>query len=121
MVTGGFRSREAMEAALKEGAIDVVGVARPFAFDPDVPRKLLGNAQMVAAIPESRPLRNSTLNGLAQTALAQRQFQRLGKGLLPLTTSVRLNLVRSIIHTEIAARRYHCHMQRRERASAVGF
>ncbi|MFN3231838.1 MAG: NADH:flavin oxidoreductase/NADH oxidase family protein [Alphaproteobacteria bacterium] len=41
MVTGGFRSREVMEAALNEGGIDVIGLARPLCGDPDSPAKLL--------------------------------------------------------------------------------
>jgi 2,4-dienoyl-CoA reductase-like NADH-dependent reductase (Old Yellow Enzyme family) len=40
MVTGGFRSREAMEAAL-EGACDVIGLGRPLCWQPDFPRRLL--------------------------------------------------------------------------------
>ena len=40
MVTGGFRSRQAMEAAL-EGACDIVGLGRPLCWQPDFPRRLL--------------------------------------------------------------------------------
>jgi len=40
MVTGGFRSREAMEAAL-DGACDVIGLGRPLCWQPDFPRRLL--------------------------------------------------------------------------------
>ncbi len=41
MVTGGFRTREGMLQARRSGAVDVVGVARPFAVDPDLASKLL--------------------------------------------------------------------------------
>jgi 2,4-dienoyl-CoA reductase-like NADH-dependent reductase (Old Yellow Enzyme family) len=40
MVTGGFRSRAAMEAALA-GACDMVGLGRPLCWQPDLPRRLL--------------------------------------------------------------------------------
>jgi 2,4-dienoyl-CoA reductase-like NADH-dependent reductase (Old Yellow Enzyme family) len=40
MVTGGFRSRDAMEEALR-GACDVIGLARPLVSDPACCRKLL--------------------------------------------------------------------------------
>lgn len=40
MVTGGFRSREAMEAALG-GACDMVGIGRPLCWQPEFPRRLL--------------------------------------------------------------------------------
>lgn len=41
MVTGGFRSREGMAAALSSGACDLCGIARPLCVDPDTPRKLI--------------------------------------------------------------------------------
>jgi 2,4-dienoyl-CoA reductase-like NADH-dependent reductase (Old Yellow Enzyme family) len=34
MLTGGFRSRAGAEAAIKENACDLVGIARPAAVDP---------------------------------------------------------------------------------------
>jgi 2,4-dienoyl-CoA reductase-like NADH-dependent reductase (Old Yellow Enzyme family) len=44
MVTGGFRSRAGMEDALNAGALDVIGLARPFCTDPDCARQLLDRA-----------------------------------------------------------------------------
>lgn len=41
MVTGGFRSAAAMNAALRSGALDVIGLARLLAIDPDAPAALL--------------------------------------------------------------------------------
>lgn len=41
MVTGGFRTPDAMEAALQSGAVDVIGLARPMAMEPDFPRRVL--------------------------------------------------------------------------------
>ncbi len=41
MVTGGFRSRAGMEAALAGGDTDVIGLARPFCTHPDVATRLL--------------------------------------------------------------------------------
>lgn len=41
MVTGGFRSREGMDAALTSGACDMIGIGRPLCIDSDVPNKLL--------------------------------------------------------------------------------
>jgi 2,4-dienoyl-CoA reductase-like NADH-dependent reductase (Old Yellow Enzyme family) len=43
MVTGGFRSCAGMNAALDSG-VDVVGIARPMAVQPDLPKKLLTGA-----------------------------------------------------------------------------
>jgi 2,4-dienoyl-CoA reductase-like NADH-dependent reductase (Old Yellow Enzyme family) len=41
MVTGGFRSAAGMNAALRSGALDFVGIARLMVIDPDVPEALL--------------------------------------------------------------------------------
>lgn len=41
MVTGGFRTAEGMNAALRSGALDIVGLARLMAIDPDAPAALL--------------------------------------------------------------------------------
>jgi 2,4-dienoyl-CoA reductase-like NADH-dependent reductase (Old Yellow Enzyme family) len=41
MVTGGFRSRLAMEAALASGDTDMIGVARPLCTEPDAPARML--------------------------------------------------------------------------------
>jgi hypothetical protein len=40
MVTGGFRTRTAMEAAV-ESNCDVIGLGRPLCWQPDFPRRLL--------------------------------------------------------------------------------
>jgi len=44
MVTGGFRTRAAMEQALAGGAVSVIGLGRPLCVDPDGPRRLLEGA-----------------------------------------------------------------------------
>jgi len=41
MVTGGFRSRTVMEAALDDGACDMIGIARPMCVEWDLPARLL--------------------------------------------------------------------------------
>ncbi len=41
MVTGGFRSRAGMDAALQAGACDMIGIGRPLCIDAQVPNKLL--------------------------------------------------------------------------------
>lgn len=52
MITGGFRSRAAMCAALESGACDVVGLARPLCVDPAVPRKLIEGSMTTTAVNE---------------------------------------------------------------------
>ncbi|KAF4339716.1 NADH oxidase [Fusarium beomiforme] len=41
MLTGGFRTRQGMEAAVKGGSCDLVGLARPSVLDPALPKKVL--------------------------------------------------------------------------------
>lgn len=44
MVTGGFRTRAAMEEALARGAADVIGLGRPLCVEPDGAARLLAGA-----------------------------------------------------------------------------
>ncbi|OAN85503.1 NADH:flavin oxidoreductase [Erythrobacter sp. EhN03] len=48
MVTGGFRTRHAMEQALAGGAADVIGLGRPLCVDTDAPARLLEGAAELA-------------------------------------------------------------------------
>lgn len=48
MVTGGFRSRAAMDHALSTGSADLIGIGRPLCGDPDACRKLLDGADEIA-------------------------------------------------------------------------
>jgi len=43
VVTGGFRSTEGMNEALKSGATNMIGLARPLAVDPELPNKALAD------------------------------------------------------------------------------
>ncbi|MBA2543019.1 MAG: NADH:flavin oxidoreductase/NADH oxidase family protein [Deltaproteobacteria bacterium] len=41
LLTGGMRTRATMEDALASGAVDVIGLARPMTYAPELPRQLL--------------------------------------------------------------------------------
>lgn len=41
MVTGGFRNRQVMEQAIANGEADIIGLARPFCTQPNLPKLLL--------------------------------------------------------------------------------
>ncbi len=43
VVTGGFRSADGMTTALRSGATDLIGLARPLAVDPYLPNKLMAD------------------------------------------------------------------------------
>jgi 2,4-dienoyl-CoA reductase-like NADH-dependent reductase (Old Yellow Enzyme family) len=82
LVTGGFRSRAGMDAALATGAVDVIGLARPLAVEPDLPARLLTD-------PSTRALsiRLNTPSKLLDAAIGgawhQAQLQRMADGLAP--------------------------------------
>ena len=40
IITGGFRSQPAMDDALQSGHLDFIGIARPFALVPDLPKRI---------------------------------------------------------------------------------
>lgn len=46
MVTGGFRTRQGMEAALAEGACDLIGIARPAIINPSLPQNTIFNPEL---------------------------------------------------------------------------
>lgn len=41
MVTGGFRTKKAMNDALASGNLEVIGIGRPLCVDPNIPRDLI--------------------------------------------------------------------------------
>ncbi len=50
-VTGGFRSAAGMNEALASGALDFIGIARPLAFEPELPNKALADADYAVELP----------------------------------------------------------------------
>ena len=82
MVTGGFRSLEAMAAAIGSGACDVVGVGRPLALHPDAAGELLaGTRARVDA--GSRSIGVRTVDSVIDLFWHTRQLQRIGRGREP--------------------------------------
>ena len=82
MVTGGFRTLAAMDGALAEGALDLVGLARPLALDPEFPARLL-SGQVDRS--EVRPLqvKGRMLAMTAEASWFADQIRRLADGLDP--------------------------------------
>lgn len=53
MVTGGFRSRQAMESAIEEDGIDLIGLARPLCTDVNLPKNVIAGTDTEADIFEN--------------------------------------------------------------------
>ena len=81
MVTGGFRTAAGMTAALRSGALDVVGVARLLAIDPDAPTALLqGRDSPQQVRPIITGLKAVDRLGVMEVVWYERQLKRIASG-----------------------------------------
>jgi 2,4-dienoyl-CoA reductase-like NADH-dependent reductase (Old Yellow Enzyme family) len=81
MVTGGFRTPEGMANAITSGAVDLIGLARPLALEPDLPRRLLEGLKAKYSIkPVSTGIKLIDKMGYMEIAWYTRQLQRMGQG-----------------------------------------
>lgn len=81
LLTGGFRTRAGMEQALAQG-IDLIGLARPLALEPDLPRRLLDRSTIAAAVkPVRAPVK--ALAAMADGAWPWMHIRRMSQGLDP--------------------------------------
>ena len=83
-VTGGFRTAPAMAAALADGHLDLIGLARPLAVDPDYcARVLAGQPPIVTIRPISTGIKAVDRMALMEVAWYSRQLHRLAAGKAP--------------------------------------
>jgi 2,4-dienoyl-CoA reductase-like NADH-dependent reductase (Old Yellow Enzyme family) len=79
MLTGGLRTAAGMSDALASGAVDVIGLARPMTYEPELPARLLtGDVRGATPIEIRTSIRRIT--DLAQVAWYQQQMLRLAAG-----------------------------------------
>ena len=96
IVTGGFRTKQAMEEALEEGLIDAIGIARPLCLNPDFPQEFFNGALNALPNDESQlvigkgfwgPASSSksiqALNNQAQAGWYYHQIERIAHGQAP--------------------------------------
>lgn len=84
MLTGGFRTAEVMADAISSGAIDLVGVARALAIEPDAPNRLLeGKQPRYAVKPIMTGIKMIDKMGLMEVAWYSRQLRRMAEGSNP--------------------------------------
>ncbi|HEY4242929.1 MAG TPA: NADH:flavin oxidoreductase/NADH oxidase family protein [Kofleriaceae bacterium] len=77
MVTGGFRTADAMNHAISAGEVDMIGLARPFCADPDIAAKLLSGES------DRAPSLEATLAPFLVLPWCNVQIERMADGLEP--------------------------------------
>lgn len=84
MLTGGFRSLNGMVAALESGAIDIIGLGRLLAVEPDAPQRFLRGEESRHQIrPISTGISMVDRMALMEVAWYTRQLRRIGEGRKP--------------------------------------
>jgi 2,4-dienoyl-CoA reductase-like NADH-dependent reductase (Old Yellow Enzyme family) len=98
MVTGGFRSRLGMEDALASGGCDIIGIGRPAAVLPKLPKEIILNTKEVPDDDAQVALERVKVPFWAQlvpvkqigagyqTQYYSRQIRRMSRGLKPIDT-----------------------------------
>lgn len=79
MVTGGFRSRAVMEEALYSGAVDLIGIGRPFTQNPELGRDLIEGRVERAADPPPIP-GLMRLGGASEAMMSVAQMALIANG-----------------------------------------
>jgi hypothetical protein len=80
ILTGGFRTRPAMDSALESGAADFIGLARPMAVYPDYPDRLLTEFPAPRMTPVKTGLAFIDNAGIMELAWYNQQLARLSRG-----------------------------------------
>lgn len=85
VVTGGFRTVHGMNDAISSGAVDMVGIARPFALMTDLPNQMKnGEYEPVSLNRISTGIKWMDQNApMLETSWYAHQLARIGKGLPP--------------------------------------
>lgn len=82
MLTGGFRTAATMNEVLASGAVDVIGIARPMAAEPDLPKRLL-SGEAASALSFDLGTGIKKLDDMLQIFWFQEQLHRMADGLSP--------------------------------------
>ena len=82
LLTGGMRSRAVMESAIGSGAVDVIGLARPMTYAPELPARLLDGSLDAAPAVQIRS-RVRIVDDALQVMWFQAQIHEMARGREP--------------------------------------
>lgn len=106
MVTGGFRTTQGIQDALASGALDIVGLARPLAVDPDFSNKLLSGDTVTSDIKAIKTgISPIDKMGIMEIFWYTHQLHRMAKGLKPNDPNVFWLFVRNNIKARMEGRK----------------
>ena len=81
MVTGGFRSHQGMQEALASGSLDLIGIARLLAIEPEVAQRLLaGKNPRHTVRPIKTGIKPVDRMAIMEVTWYTRQLKRIGRG-----------------------------------------
>ncbi|KUO55263.1 MAG: hypothetical protein APF80_01185 [Alphaproteobacteria bacterium BRH_c36] len=81
MVTGGFRTAAGMDAVLRSGALDIIGLARLLAIDPEAPAALLrGQDSQQRVRPMKTGITKIDRMGIMEISWYAQQLKRIANG-----------------------------------------
>ena len=99
MLTGGLRTATTMRRIVGDGSVDVVGLARPLALEPDLPRGILAGTTEVSAV---RPLRLgwTQVDEMIEAGWHGAQMARMADGKDPVPDLARWRAIQNYLGAE---------------------
>lgn len=82
IVTGGVTKRETAEHALATGDVDIIGIARGFGYNPNLPKDWKAGEHLQVHLPVVN-WKNDLFKGLANMAMTKMNLYRMGDGKRP--------------------------------------
>ncbi len=82
MLTGGLRTASVMSQVVAGGHVDMVGLARPIALEPELPQRIL-DGEVESAISSNPWVGIKMLDSLLSLEWSLRQMRRMSVGLEP--------------------------------------
>lgn len=84
VVTGGFRSKRAMQSALESGATDMIGLGRPLAVNPEFPNQLIDHDDAsIELVEPTTGFRNVDHMTMMSILWYEFQLEKIAKGERP--------------------------------------